>query len=77
MWIGCTILFLKEKTSFLHTIKGYNDLTRISPTIGFNVETVEPVEGESFKLFDVGGTEKIRTLWIHHSENSKGIYSVD
>lgn len=47
----------KGKTSFLHTIKGYNDLTRISPTIGFNVETVEPVEGESFKLFDVGGTE--------------------
>lgn len=67
----------KGKTSFLHTIKGYNDLTRISPTIGFNVETVESVEGESFKLFDVGGTEKIRTHWIHHSENSKGIYSVD
>lgn len=71
--IGCT-LFLKGKTSLLYTLKGNNDT--ISPTVGFNVETVEPLEGVFFELFDVGGTEKVRNLWIHHIVNTKGNYSI-
>lgn len=60
----------------LYTLKGNNDT--ISPTVGFNVETVEPLEGVFFELFDVGGTEKVRNLWIHHIENTKGlVYVVD
>lgn len=67
--------FFKGKTSLLYALKTKND--PISPTVGFNVETVEPLEGVFFELFDVGGAEKIRNLWIHHIENTKGNYSIN
>lgn len=71
--IGCT-LFLKGKTSLLYTLKGNND--PISPTVGFNVEIVESLEGVFFELFDVEGTKQVRQLWIHHIKNTKGNYSI-
>lgn len=58
----------------LYTLKGNND--PISPTVGFNVEIVEPLEGVFFELFDVEGTKQVRQLWIHHIKNTKGNYSI-
>lgn len=48
------------------------------PTIGFNVETVQPAKGISFTVWDVGGQEKIRRLWVHYFQGTDGlIYIVD
>lgn len=49
------------------------------PTIGFNVETTE-MFGREGRLevtsWDVGGRDKIRPLWRHYYENTKGIIFV-
>lgn len=48
------------------------------PTIGFNVETVTPVKGVSFTVWDVGGQKKIRQLWRYYYQGTAGlIYIVD
>lgn len=48
------------------------------PTIGFNVETVTPVKGVTFTVWDVGGQDKIRPLWKHYYQNSQGlVYVID
>ena len=44
------------------------------PTIGFNVETVQPVKGLQFTVWDIGGQEKIRRLWRNYFQNSEGIF---
>lgn len=68
-------VFFKGKTSLLYTLKGSNKTS--SPAVGFNVETVEPIEGVFFGLHDVVGTERSRKVWIHHIENAKGDYSIN
>ena len=42
------------------------------PTIGFNVETVTPMPGVTFTVWDVGGQEKIRALWKHYYIGTEG-----
>ncbi len=42
------------------------------PTIGFNVETVSPMPGVTFTVWDVGGQEKIRALWRHYFIGTEG-----
>ena len=42
------------------------------PTIGFNVETIEH-KNSSFTIWDVGGCDKIRPLWRHYFQETKGI----
>ncbi|ESO82278.1 hypothetical protein LOTGIDRAFT_135017 [Lottia gigantea] len=65
------------KTTVLYKLK-LNETVCTIPTIGFNVETVSPVKGVSFTVWDVGGQEKIRQLWRHYYANSQGlIYVVD
>ncbi|KAH3858968.1 ADP-ribosylation factor 3-like [Dreissena polymorpha] len=65
------------KTTVLYKLKLNETVTTI-PTIGFNVETVAPVKGLSFTVWDVGGQEKIRQLWGHYFQHSDGlIYVVD
>lgn len=51
------------KTTILYKLKLGEVVTTI-PTIGFNVETVE-YKNISFTVWDVGGQDKIRTLWRH------------
>ena len=41
----------------------------VTPTIGFNVETVE-YKNISFTVWDVGGKDKIRPLWRHYYQNT-------
>nr|XP_022315502.1 ADP-ribosylation factor 3-like isoform X2 [Crassostrea virginica] len=65
------------KTSILYKVK-LNENVHTLPTNGFNVETVSPVKGVSFTVWDVGGQDKMRPLWKHYYQNTEGlIYVVD
>ena len=45
------------------------------PTIGFNVEEIE-VGKLKIKMFDLGGQDRIRSLWPHYYQQSSGIVFV-
>lgn len=45
------------------------------PTIGFNMETVE-YKNTKFSVWDVGGQDKIRSLWRHYYQNTNGLIFV-
>jgi len=62
------------KTTILYKLKLGEIVTTI-PTIGFNVETVE-YKNISFTVWDVGGQDKIRTLWRHYFQNTQGLIFV-
>jgi len=64
-------LFFVGKTTILYKIK-LNESVHTIPTIGFNVETVSPVKGINFTVWDIGGQEKIRRLWRHYYQNADG-----
>ena len=49
-----------------------NDDVMTIPTLGFNVETVSPVKGVTFTVWDVGGQKALRQLWRHYYENCAG-----
>ncbi|XP_043910943.1 ADP-ribosylation factor 1-like 2 [Protopterus annectens] len=63
------------KTTILYKLKLNETVTSI-PTIGFNVETVEPMKNVSFTVWDVGGQTKIRALWKHYFMNTDGLIFV-
>ena len=47
------------------------------PTIGFNIETLK-YKNVSFDLWDLGGGDKLRPLFVHYYENMTGlIYVID
>ena len=60
------------KTTILYKLK-LNEVVSTIPTIGFNVETVQPVAGLTMTVWDVGGQTKIRPLWRHYYNNTDGI----
>ncbi|KAK3756765.1 hypothetical protein RRG08_019257 [Elysia crispata] len=60
------------KTTILYKVK-LNENVHTIPTIGFNVETLTPVNGVTFTVFDVGGQGKIRALWRHYYINTQGL----
>ncbi|RUS80708.1 hypothetical protein EGW08_011531 [Elysia chlorotica] len=60
------------KTTILYKVK-LNETVCTIPTIGFNVETVTPVKGVTFTVWDVGGQEKIRQLWKYYYANTQGL----
>lgn len=62
------------KTTLLYKLKLGEIVTTI-PTIGFNVETVE-YKNINFTVWDIGGQDRIRPLWRHYFQNSKGIIFV-
>ena len=65
------------KTTVLYKLK-LNETVSTIPTIGFNVESVQPVKHVSFTVWDVGAQEKIRPLWRHYFQGCEGlIYVVD
>ncbi|KAG8566355.1 hypothetical protein GDO81_013197 [Engystomops pustulosus] len=63
------------KTTILYKLKLNETVTTI-PTIGFNVETVEPMRNVTFTVWDVGGQDKIRALWKHYFMNTDGLVFV-
>merc|ERR1711959_248470 len=62
------------KTTILYKLKLGEVVTPI-PTIGFNVEEVT-YKNISFTVWDVGGQDKIRTLWRHYYQNTQGLIFV-
>ena len=60
------------KTTLLYKVKLNASLSTV-PTIGFNVEEVEPVKGLKLTVFDVGGQDKIRKLWHHYTQDMDGL----
>lgn len=59
------------KTTVLKRLKG-EDTSTISPTVGFNIETLE--EGP-FKVtfWDVGGQKSLRAFWRNYFESTDGV----
>ena len=65
------------KTTILYKLKLNENVSTI-PTIGFNVEEVKIGKGLTFTIWDVGGQERIRSLWHHYfSRSHLLIYVVD
>uniref|UniRef100_A0A8C8ZBK1 ADP-ribosylation factor-like protein 14 n=1 Tax=Prolemur simus TaxID=1328070 RepID=A0A8C8ZBK1_PROSS len=65
------------KSTLLYKLKFAEGITTI-PTIGFNVETIELEKSLSLIVWDVGGQEKMRTVWDYYCENTDGlVYVVD
>merc|ERR1712169_122448 len=64
------------KTTVLNQLN-LGETTQTTPTIGFNLETVT-VHGNTMTVWDVGGQNKIRSLWKHYYTNTTAlIYVVD
>ncbi|KAL3625978.1 Arf GTPase arf1 [Castilleja foliolosa] len=66
------------KTTILYKLK-LGDIDNknytIIPTIGFNVESIE-YNNINFIVWDIQGQDKIRPLWRHYFENTKGVIFV-
>ncbi|XP_060111633.1 ADP-ribosylation factor 6-like [Heteronotia binoei] len=65
------------KTTLLYRLKLNETVTTI-PTVGFNVETIQPINNVTFTMWDVGGQDRIRALWKHYYTNTDGlVFMVD
>ena len=55
-------------------LKKYNgeDITTISPTLGFNIKTLE-YKGYKLNVWDVGGQTTIRSYWRNYFEQTDGL----
>jgi len=63
------------KTTILYKLKQGEAVTT-TPTIGFNIETAEN-KNMSFKVWDLGGQDKIRPLWgPNYYEGAQGVIFV-
>lgn len=60
------------KTTLLYRTHSDETLATI-PTIGFNVETVEPIKGLQMTVWDLGGQGSIRSLWQYYIQNCEAI----
>ncbi|XP_072021597.1 uncharacterized protein [Amphiura filiformis] len=63
------------KTTILYKIK-LNETVTTMPTIGFNVETVTPIPGQTFTFWDVGGQLSFNQLWHHYYPVAQGVIFV-
>lgn len=66
------------KTSILYKLKGLDHagVDQVTPTIGFNVETIH-YNQEILNIWDVcGGKPKTRALWQHYNKNTEIIIFV-
>jgi ADP-ribosylation factor-like protein 2 len=48
------------------------DVTEISPTVGFNIQTLQ-YQGYTLNIWDVGGQKSIRPFWRNYFEQTDGI----
>lgn len=59
------------KTTALNQLK-LRQFAHTVPTLGFNLEKIS-YEGLDFNIWDIGGQEKIRSLWLHYAEDNDGV----
>mmetsp|Transcript_46896 Transcript_46896/g.54343 ORF Transcript_46896/g.54343 Transcript_46896/m.54343 type:complete len:180 (-) Transcript_46896:235-774(-) len=62
------------KTTIVYRLN-FGELVNTTPTIGFNIETVE-YNRAKFAIWDVGGQTAIRKLWRHYYQGTHGIIFV-
>ena len=62
------------KSTILYTLK-LGEVVETTPTMGFNVETVE-YKTINFTIWDVGGQEKTRSLWKHYYQKAQALIFV-
>ena len=72
LFIMFCFIFLSNLPEVLYKLK-LNEVVTTIPTIGFNVEQVQPVPGLNLTVWDIGGQTKIRPLWRHYFQNTHGI----
>eukprot|EP00053_Salpingoeca_punica_P010450 m.93941 g.93941 ORF g.93941 m.93941 type:complete len:185 (-) comp15393_c0_seq3:1865-2419(-) len=59
------------KTTILKKFNG-EDIDTISPTLGFNIKTLEH-NGFQLNFWDVGGQRSLRSYWRNYFENTDGL----
>ncbi|CDR95526.1 ADP-ribosylation factor-like protein 2, putative [Babesia bigemina] len=59
------------KTTILKRLNG-EDTSRIEPTLGFNIKTLEH-DGYQVNIWDVGGQKTIRSFWRNYFENTDAL----
>jgi ADP-ribosylation factor-like protein 2 len=59
------------KTTILKKYNG-EDVSTISPTLGFNIKTLE-YQGYQLNVWDVGGQSTIRSYWRNYFEQTDGL----
>lgn len=65
------------KSTLLYKLKLAEDTVTL-PTVGFNVEMIEVGKSLSLTVWDVGGQEKMRSVWGCYCERTDGlVYVVD
>ena len=62
------------KTTVLYSLK-LGEVLNTMPTIGFNVENVS-YKNIEFQVWDIGGQDRLRTLWRHYFTNTNGLIFV-
>lgn len=65
-----TIVIIR-KTTIMKRVLG-EDHHEISPTVGFNIKTLE-FNGFLLNMWDVGGQKSIRSYWRNYFEQTDGI----
>lgn len=65
------------KSTLLYKLKLAKDIVTI-PTVGFNVEMLELEKSLSLTVWDVGGQDRMRSVWDYYCEHTDGlVYVVD
>lgn len=59
------------KTTILKKFNG-EDISTISPTLGFNIKTLEH-KGYNLNIWDVGGQKSLRSYWRNYFETTDGL----
>ncbi|KAF6024332.1 ARL2 [Bugula neritina] len=59
------------KTTILKKFNG-EDISTISPTLGFNIKTLEH-RGFNLNIWDVGGQKSLRSYWKNYFESTDGL----
>jgi ADP-ribosylation factor 1/2 len=62
------------KTQFLYKTK-LNEIATLPATIGFNIETIQ-VNNLTLTVWDIGGQEKIRQLWVNYYKGTDAVIFV-
>lgn len=59
------------KTTIVKRISG-EDITTISPTLGFNIKSLE-FKGFLLNIWDIGGQKSLRSYWRNYFEQTDGL----
>lgn len=65
------------KSTLIKCLKSDKNLSDVTPTVGFEPHEIQH-NSKSIKLYDLGGSERVRDIWKHYlSESYAFIYVID